>query len=268
MPRPSKPCAVIFDLDGVILRGENVIPSAPPALQALAAEGVQTFFLTNNSTRTRADYVSLLSRAGISCSEQQVMSSAYATAIYMSENGFKGGLVLAIGERGLQQELQAAGMQPIRPPKFQGAQAVVVGLDRKFNYEALFCAQQAILAGAKFIASNSDGTYPTENGISPGAGSIVAAVAAATGKSPLVIGKPNTFMLDRLLGHIGCPPARALLVGDRLDTDIQLGRKVGMMTALVLTGVATRQAAEQAGPEQRPDAIIEDLGELRSLFDW
>ena len=195
------------------------------------------------------------------------MTSAYATALYMSEHGWRGEAVFVIGEHGLHEELQHAGMRPMKAPEFLGARAVVVGLDRQFDYESLRCAQQAIIAGAEFIASNGDDTYPTENGIVPGAGSIVAAVAAAAGKEPLVIGKPNSFMLDRLLAQAGCRAEQAVLIGDRLDTDIALGRRVGMATVLVLTGVTSRQRAESAPAEQRPDVIIEDLGQLPSLLE-
>jgi phosphoglycolate/pyridoxal phosphate phosphatase family enzyme len=267
MSQRNRPQALIFDLDGVIMRGQTVIPQAPQVLRALAENGFRAYFLTNNSTRTRADYLALLSAVGIPCSEEQVMTSAYATALYMSEHGWGGKAVFVIGERGLHEELRLAGMRPTEARDFREAQAVVVGLDRQFDYEALRSAQQAILAGAEFIASNGDDTYPTETGIVPGAGSIVAAVAAAAGKEPLVIGKPNTFMLERLLAQAGCPAECAVLVGDRLDTDIELGRRVGMVTVLVLTGVTDRVRAESAPPGQRPDVIIEDLSQLLSFLE-
>jgi len=263
---PLNVCTVMFDLDGVIWRGQRPFPEAGPAVQWLGEQGISSYFLTNNSTRTRADYVGLLARAGITCTEDRIMTSAYATALYMAERGWKDKQALVIGENGLEEELKRAGMRVARPPEWRDAQAVVVGLTRSFDYEALFCAQQAILSGATFIASNRDGTYPTEEGLLPGAGSIVAAVAAATHTEPTVVGKPQPYMVEKVLASANCSAEHAALVGDRLDTDIELARRLGIFAILVLTGVTTMEAARAAEGLCRPDAIIETLGELPSLL--
>jgi 4-nitrophenyl phosphatase len=263
---PPSLCIVMFDLDGVIWRGSKPFPEAGPAVAWLAGQGVHCHFLTNNSTRTRADYVRLLAGAGITTGVDRIMTSAYATALYMDEQGWRGKKALVIGEGGLKEELLQVGVGVMQPPDWRGAEAVVVGLTRTFDYEALFCAQQAILSGATFIASNRDGTYPTEEGLLPGAGSIVAAVAAAGHAEPIVVGKPEPFMVNKVLAGASCLPEQAALVGDRLDTDIKLAKELGIFAILVLTGVTTMQAAQSAGESCRPDAIMPNLGELPSLL--
>ncbi len=264
---PQDFCTIMFDLDGVIWRGRTAFPEAGPAIKRLGEHGIHCHFLTNNSTRTRADYVHLLGQAGITSTEDRIMTSAYATALFMAEQGWKNKRVLLIGERGLEEELRRAGFMVRQPPEWRGADAVVVGLTRRFDYEALFCAQQAILSGATFIASNRDGTYPTEDGLLPGAGSIVAAVQAATNAEPIVVGKPQPYMVEKVLACVECPAERAALVGDRLDTDIQLAKRLGLFAVLVLTGVTTLEAAQSADEPSRPDAILANLGELPSLLE-
>lgn len=257
---------IMFDLDGVIWRGRKPLPEAAPAIRWIRERGISCYFLTNNSTRTRADYVRLLAQAGIECSEDNIMTSAYATAAYMVEQGWTGRSALVIGESGLAEELRRVGIKVMQPPEWKNAEAVVVGLTRRFDYEALFCAQQAILSGARFIASNRDGTYPTEDGLLPGAGAIVAAVQAATHAEPFVVGKPQPYMVEKVLASANCPTEQAALVGDRLDTDVALARRLGLFAILVLTGVTNREAAESAEGSCRPDVIIENLGELPSLL--
>lgn len=222
-----------------------------------------SFFLTNNSTRTRAQYAERLRRMGIECQEHEVITSGYATAEYLHSVAPDGARVLVIGEEGLKVELRLAGLSLSEngPVEF-----VVVGMDRGFTYEKLRRAQQAILEGAEFIATNPDSTYPMEEGLIPGAGSIVAAVEKASGRRPKVIGKPEPFMLELALRLSGARREESVVVGDRLDTDILAGNKVGMVTVLVLTGVTTEDEARRAKGELRPKFVIPDLRGLAGVL--
>jgi phosphoglycolate/pyridoxal phosphate phosphatase family enzyme len=256
----------IFDIDGVIVRGKLPMPGAAEAVAFLRGRGVAVRFLTNNSTLTRQHYADMLSAMGIPCQPDEVMNSAHATALYLLERNLAKGDIVVVGETGLIEELANAGIPAVHWSRAERADAVVVGLDRQFNYEALKKAQQWILDGAAFVASNRDGSYPVEDGLIPGAGSVVAAIEAAAATKPHLVGKPNTFMLDKVMAEVGAEPQSTLLIGDRLETDIELGRRAGAWTALVLTGVTDRQAADKLPPARRPHIILETLRDLPALF--
>lgn len=253
--------AVLFDLDGVIYRGEALLPGAVEAVLYCRSKGYATFFLTNNSTRSRRQYVEKLGTLGIECSEEEIITSGYATAQYLRSRS-QGAKVFVIGEEGLREELRLAGLRLV----YDGhVDFVVVGMDRNFTYKKLMKAQRSILSGAKLIATNPDATFPTEDGLLPGAGSIVAAVERATGRRALVIGKPKTFMLELALRRCGARAEDSVVVGDRLDTDIKAGRRAGMKTVLVLTGVTSEEEARRARGELRPLYIIPDLRHLKRV---
>ena len=255
----------VFDLDGVMYLGETAIPHAAEAVDRLRAGGKQVFFLTNNSGRTRADYCEKLARVnGLSVPESQIFTSAYATALYLKAQGAEGRSVFVIGEPGLAQELaQSGGLRPVVVPDSVPSDSidyVVVGIDRQFTYDKLRFAHAAITRGhAQFIATNRDSTFPMEVGEIPGGGSLVAALATAAGREPITIGKPETHAYEAILTVAGVPAAASVMVGDRLDTDIAVGNRVGARTVLVLTGVTERAAVETAPPAWRPGTIIGDL---------
>lgn len=228
--------------------------------------GLAVRFLTNNSTITRADYSRHLGAFGIPTPPEHFMTSAYATALYLKSRGNAGDRVLVVGEGGLRDEIAAMGFEVLTAPPVDGVRYVAVGMDRAFCYDMLCAAMHAILDGAEFIASNRDATYPVENGLVPGGGTIVAAIETAVGFSPALIGKPTTRMLDLLLSEIGCAPEQALIVGDRLDTDIKLGRDAGVRAALVLTGISSAEEAQAAPEDMRPDWVLETLAELPPLL--
>lgn len=250
----------IFDLDGVIYRGNEPQPDAIETVARLRSSGDSVFFLTNNSTQTRQQYADKLTGMGIPTIPDDIMTSACAAALYLAETGGRGKRAYVVGEEGIREELKAVGIQVVEQ---EPADYVVVGIDRLFTYQKLLNAQQAILHGAQFIATNRDVTYPLEEGrVIPGGGSIVAAVEAATGKTPILIGKPEIYSVKMVLEKAGSRPEDAVVIGDRLDTDILAGRRAGTRTVLVLTGVSTREDAESAPLEMRPDRVIERLGEL------
>ncbi|MDH7568221.1 MAG: phosphoglycolate/pyridoxal phosphate family phosphatase [Armatimonadota bacterium] len=257
----------IFDLDGVIYRGDSVLPYAADAIAALRAAGVSPFFFTNNSTRTRESYARKLSAMGIPARVEEIMTSAYATALYFQEQGLSGSAAYVVGEEGIVDELSRVGVRVVLGEDIEDVQSVVVGLDREFTYHKLLLAQQAIRRGARFIATNGDLTFPIENGkVIPGGGSLVAAVQAASGKTPVVIGKPELYALHKILELTGRQPCETTLVGDRLDTDVLGGRRVGFRTVLVLTGVTTAEEAAQAPAEMRPDRVLSNLSRLPELL--
>ncbi|MBI3947806.1 MAG: HAD-IIA family hydrolase [Armatimonadetes bacterium] len=259
-----RPGVYIFDLDGVIYRGDAVLPFAADAVARLRAAGATPFFLTNNATRTRGSFARKLATMGIPTAPDEIMTSAYATALYFREQGLGGTTAYVVGEEGIRTELASVGVRVLADGCDDGrAESVVVGLDRDFTYHKLYCAQQAILAGARFIATNGDLTYPVEGGrVIPGGGALVAAVRAATSVEPILIGKPELYALRKILEITGAAPGETTLVGDRLDTDILAGRRIGMRTVLVLTGVTTAAEAERAPADARPDVVIPDLSHL------
>lgn len=253
----------IFDLDGVIYRGEEPMPYAVETVQRLREEGKMVRFLTNNSALTREAYVRRLTGMGIPCQEEELMTSAYATAIYLQSQGAEHKRVFIVGEEGIHEELRRIGMRVVTDPEEEGAEYVVAGIDRDFTYDKLRRAHFAIRHGAQFIATNRDATYPAAGGrIVPGGGAIVAAIQACTGVEPLVIGKPNTYSVELLLQRCGVYPQEAVLVGDRLDTDVLVGKRVGLHTVLVLTGVTDAEAVRFASEEMLPDRVIRTLAEL------
>ena len=264
----SFPRVYVFDLDGVMYLGDTAIPYAADCVTRLTNAGKQVFFLTNNSGRTRAAYQEkLLVVCGLSVLPEQIFTSAYATALYLKAAGAAGRTVFVVGEAGLAQELsQSGGLRPVTvadsvPP--DTIDYVVAGIDRKFTYDKLRFAHAAITRGhAQFIATNRDATFPMEQGEIPGGGSLVASIATATGMEPITIGKPETHAYDAILQVAGVPASESVMIGDRLDTDIAVGRRAGAQTVLVLTGVTSRPQAENPPPGQTPDAIIGDLREL------
>ncbi len=269
-PNPTLPRAYVFDLDGVLFRGDEVIPAAPPALARLRARDPAPFifFLTNNSWQPRSDYAAKLTRMGMPASEHEIVTSSSATAAYLRAQGAAGRTALVVGGSGIRDELERAGLIVVPPdadvsPDETRADYVVAGVDRQFTYDTLWRAQQAILHGAHFVATNRDNTFPLENGrVQPGGGAIIAAIEACTDTTPVIVGKPETHGLNAILQTCGVAPREAVMIGDRLDTDVLCGNRLGVPTVLVLSGVTSLSAAEQASAEMRPGRIINTLAEL------
>lgn len=264
------PRAYVFDLDGVLFRGDDVVADAPAALARLRARRPvpHIFFLTNNSWQPRADYAAKLTRLGMPAGEDEVVTSSSATATYLRNLGAAGRTALVVGGSGIRDELARAGLtvvtpDPLAPPQNTRADYVVAGIDRQFTYDTLWRAQQAIIHGALFVATNRDTTFPLEGGyFQPGGGAIIAAIVACTDTEPVVIGKPETHGLQAILNAAGVAAHEAVMVGDRLDTDVLCANRLGVPSVLVLTGVTSLTQAEQASPEQRPGQIIRTLDDL------
>lgn len=249
--------SIIVDVDGVLRRSKEALPGATDFLPWLASRGIDYRIATNNSVPTLAQYRATLAAMGIMTDEQHVISSATGTAWYLKRIAPQGGRVYIIGGEGIHHALLHDGAFTLDD---QRADFVVVGLDRAFTYEKLSRALTLIHAGARFIATNGDTTYPLEVGLQPGAGSIVAAVQACAGVEPVVIGKPGPILLDMALDMMQTRRAETVVLGDRLDTDIAGAAAAGMDSIMVLTGISTR--ADIAGASVKPTFVFDDLPAL------
>ena len=250
--------AFVIDLDGVIYLQNDPIPGSAETVRELTAAGKKFVLLTNNSAPTIKQYVDKLDRFDIKVSPEQVITSAQAVRLYLENNHeTEGKTAFVIGEEGLLSELAGTGLRFLSGEEGGQADFVFVGWDRRFDFEKLKSSEIAIRRGAVYIACNTDSTYPTPQGLWPGAGSLVAAVTTASGREPVVAGKPDPFIVRAALERMKTKPEHTLLVGDRLDSDVEAGLKAGVDTLLVLTGVSTEEEVEQTGI--RPTHIRKDL---------
>ena len=269
---------VIFDLDGVIYRGAEPIAGAPDLVDWLHDRHVLVRFATNNSMVAREGYVERLAGMGIRTAADEIVTSTSATVAHLALHAPGVRSVLAIGAEGMERELSAAGLDVVMagdaaPPGYLGEplertyDAVVVGLDPRLDYGRLAVAMTAVAAGARLIATNADTRYPTPAGFLPGAGSIVAALATATGAVPEVIGKPAPAMFEAILESTGVAPAEAVVVGDNPAADVVGARRAGIAAILVLTGVASAEAAAALAGDELPDAVAADPAQVRVLLE-
>ena len=259
----------VLDMDGVIWTMDDAVPGAAEAIARLRALGLSVSYLTNNSSKTRADYVAKLGLFGITAAEDDIMTSAYATSLVLAREGAVGKRAYVIGEQGLKNELAAKGIEVVEGFDASDVSYVVAGWDRGLTYAKLSAAHGYVVrGGAQFIATNRDATYPDAGGRTlPGGGSIVAALATSTGVEPRTIGKPEPHSLLLLLERDKLAVAECLVIGDRLDTDIALGKLSGAPTAMVLTGISTRSEANALPLAMQPDIIADDLPRLVALME-
>jgi len=250
---------IAFDMDGVLYRGEQPLPAAADLVTALAERGIGFVMVTNNATKTPEEYAAKLSRMGMTVPADRIVTSAIATRDWLRQRYRPGTSVYVLGMAALERAVYEGGYF-VRAGR--DARIVVNGADFSLTYEKLKIATLAIRAGADWIATNADRTFPSEEGLIPGSGAIVAALQAATDRSPTVIGKPEPAMVLRAAELLGIAPCELLVVGDRLDTDVLAGRRAGALTALVLTGVST--LADVRASDVQPDVVIDDL---RVLLD-
>lgn len=252
--------ALLIDMDGVLWVGQQPLPGVRPFFEFLRARQIRFVLVSNNATR-RADYaVGRLKSMGVNITPEEVLTSADATPRWLASKLPEIKRAFVVGEDALLDALREAHIDSVP----ENADAVIAGLDRSLNYEKLKRATLEIRRGAKFIATNTDRTLPTEEGLTPGAGSIVAALAAATDIEPLVIGKPGRPMFDLALEMAGTTVPETAMLGDRLDTDIDGAAAIGLTTIMVLTGVSTRAEAEHN--QYRPDFIMDDLMALEKAW--
>jgi 4-nitrophenyl phosphatase len=274
---------LLVDLDGVLYRGANPVPGVGAVLAQRAAAGDDVVYVTNNSMWHHSEYVDRIAGMGAPVTADRIVSSPRATALYLRDHEPSVRHVLTVGASGLDRELAEAGFrvtragdagERIRGGGVEGTDggngweaadrpdAIVVGLDPQIDYLRLTVANDCVRAGARFIATNRDPVYPTETAVRPGAGSIVAAIEAASGVIPTSIGKPEPYLLEEAARAVGRDPTEAVMIGDGLGTDIAAAIAVGARSVLMLTGVTSREDLETVPPERHPTAIAADAREL------
>jgi 4-nitrophenyl phosphatase len=249
---------VACDLDGVIWRGDEPIASAAVGIEQLRAAGLRVAFVSNNSNSPVGDVVAKLERMGVPAATGDVVTSAMAAAWLLAQSLTAGAHVLACAGPGVREALRDHGLVAVDKGP---AEAVVVGFHREFDYDGLDRASAAVRAGARFVATNMDATYPIPGGLIPGAGSLVAAVATASGSTPVVAGKPEAPTVGIIRERFG---TTGVVVGDRPSTDGALATALGWPFALVLSGVTAAVAPPggEAIPDPPPPFVGADLGAL------
>nr|GAT48135.1 4-nitrophenylphosphatase [Mycena chlorophos] len=276
----------MFDCDGVLWHGDRLIEGAVDVLSILRRRKKQILFVTNNATKSRKSYKGKFDTLGVEAHVDEIYGSAYAAAVYISSviKLPKDKKVYVIGMKGMEEELADEGvsfvggtdpadatLKPFSLADFTldpTVGAVVCGLDTAINYTKLSKAFQYLTRnpGCHFLATNEDSTYPAGDGLLPGAGAISAPLRYALGRDPVAIGKPAKTMLDCIQAKVHYDPARTIMVGDRLNTDILFGQNGGLATLLVLTGITTE--AEITGPNASsivPDYVTNSIGDLRAV---
>ena len=249
----------MFDLDGVVYLGDEVVAAAPGALERVRGLGVKVAFVTNNSYRPPDLVAEKLNRLGVKATDGEVLTSAQAAVRLLGgRDGLEGVRVLVVGGPGLRQALEAAGARLVDGSEWREAEVVAVGFDPELTYSRVRDATLAIRAGARFVGSNPDTTLPTPEGLWPGAGATLALLRASTGVRPEVAGKPERALLETAAAAIG--PGPYLMVGDRADTDLDGAHRLGWSTALVLSGVT--RLADLPELTNAPDHLLADVGGL------
>ena len=248
----------IFDLDGTIYLGESMIPGADTAIRALRESGRKVVFLSNKPIASPDDYAQKLTSLGLPTAAGDVINSSQVAAEYLTATAPKARIHL-IGEPPLWDVLVNAGMRPAIEP--EETDLVLISLDRALSYEKIHFAYRAARAGARVLATNPDLICPVEDGEIIDAGATIAALEALLGR-PIdgVIGKPSPIMIEYVVSRMGCHPAACLMVGDRLETDIAMGKAAGMASALVLTGVTDRETVARS--QIQPDFILASIADL------
>jgi NagD protein len=245
----------LMDMDGVLVHEETAIPGADRFIAALKERGTPFLVLTNNSIYTRRDLAARLRASGLEVPESAIWTSALATARFL-EDQRPDGTAFVIGEAGLTTALHSAGYTMTeRDPDY-----VVLGETRTYSFERITQAIRLIAAGARFIATNPDPTGPAPGGPLPATGSVAALITRATGVDPYYVGKPNPLMMRSALNALDAHSETTAMIGDRMDTDIVAGLEAGLETILVLTGVATRDAAERF--PFRPARIVDSVADI------
>jgi len=251
---------LILDMDGVLWHDSQPIGNLPEIFSKIDSLGLKVTFATNNATRSVNEVLKKLTNFGVRINPEQIVTSGDATLRYLLRHYAPTSRVYVLGSESLREQVRKNGFTLIDEQEPVNADVVLVGLDPQVNYQKLADAGLLIRAGAKFIATNTDATYPTPRGLMPGAGTVVAAVIAASGQEPLVIGKPKPTMFEQAMEIISTQPSETLCIGDRLETDVLGGQNAGCPTALVLTGVSTLEQANAWQPQ--PTIITKDLSSL------
>lgn len=257
----------LVDLDGTVYLGDELIPGADEGIAAMTAAGVDPVFLSNNATKRPAQYREKLASFGIDAPLRRICNSAAIAATYLANEHPNDG-VYVIGERALRAELEAAGVELVERP--QATDVVLASLAFGFDYDTLQDVLDADRLGAAgeptLYATNPDRTCPVEGGEIPDCGAIIGAIEGLLGR-PIdrVLGKPSPVTISVALDRLGLEPGECVMIGDRLETDIRMGDRAGMRTALVRTGVTTD--ADLAASDVKPDYVLDSLADAGTLFE-
>lgn len=245
----------LIDMDGVLVRGKQMIPGADAFIARLQERGAKFLVLTNNPLRTPRDLSHRLGLSGLAIPPERIFTSALATARFLQTQR-PNGTAYVIGESGLTDAIHGVGyvITDQRPDY------VVLGETDTYNFAVITKAVRLIQAGARFIATNPDASGPTEHGIVPACGAMAALIETATGKKPFFVGKPNPLMMRMALNYLGVHSEDTVMVGDRMDTDIVAGVESGMDTILVLTGVMQREDVDLF--PYRPTQILASVADI------
>lgn len=255
----------IFDLDGTVYLSDRLIPGAERVIRLIREKGRRVVFLSNKPIQTREDYAAKLTRLGIPTQSNEVINSTLVMISYLKKNAANAKLFV-VGETPFIEELRRAGFTITDEPK--QIDYVVVAFDRTFDYRKLNIAYQAIKLGAHFVATNPDRTCPVEGGEIPDCAGMIAAIEAVTQKKvEVIVGKPSPLMIQAAMDVMGLMPDQCILIGDRLETDIKMGKEAGIATGIVLTGVTTEEAlrAIKHTPDQ-PDFVFPSIADVEDLL--
>ena len=257
---------ILLDMDGVLWHGSKPVLEIRLLFDRIQELDLQAFCVTNNSTRSVSYHLDKLKGFGVSLDPSQILTSAEATADFLEGKFRKRGSLFVIGERGVRDALEKSGFQILEDGSAKDVIAVVIGLDQDLTYRDLNLAVHYIRQGAYFVGTNPDLTIPTPTGAAPGAGAIIRGVELSSGKRAHVIGKPHSALYSLALARAKSLPEETLMIGDRLETDIFGAQQMGIRTAVVLTGIATKEQAATWDP--KPDIIAANahqvLDEIRN----
>ncbi|HVP78495.1 MAG TPA: HAD-IIA family hydrolase [Thermodesulfobacteriota bacterium] len=255
----------LFDLDGTIYRGDRLISGADGVIRLLREKGRKVVFLSNKPIQTRDDYASKLTRLGIPTQPEEVINSTFVMVNYLKKVASRARLCV-VGETPFIEELKRAGFQITDEPK--EIEYVVAAFDRTFDYKKLNTAFQAIKRGAHFVATNPDRTCPVEGGEIPDCAGMIAAIEAVTEKkAEVIVGKPSPIMIQAALDVLRLKPADCILIGDRLETDIKMGKDSGIATGIVLTGVTDEKMLEAVKhTSDQPDFVFQSIADVENLL--
>lgn len=266
---------LLVDLDGVVYRGSQPVPGIADVLNRRVAVGDRVIYVTNNSRSHRDEYEARLREMGVPLGAegvQNIVTAARAAAVLLAEADPPPRLAMVLGGPGLARELRDVGIRVVAPTERglrEAPDALVVGVDFSLSYKRLSIAATAVRCGARFVATNRDPMFPTAEGLSAGAGAIVAALAVAAGREPDdVIGKPEPRLFEAAAEIAGVPVGEAIVVGDNLVTDIRAANRVGARSILMLTGVVSPEEWETYPPTDiKPTAVAADAAELASILE-
>jgi 4-nitrophenyl phosphatase len=247
-------------MDGVLWHGDTPLPGLADFFKFLRANDIRFMLATNNSSLMPTQYSDKLARFGVQIPPEQVLTSSLATAAYVSGVCKRSASVYVIGGDGIRNALENEDLILSE----HAAECVVVGWDRRLTWGKLRTASLLIHRGAQFVGTNPDNSYPTEEGPAPGNGAQLAAIQATTGVAPVVVGKPEPWLFLEAMRRMGATPHTTATVGDRIETDIEGGRRAGVLTILLLSGIARRD--DVSSSPTRPDMVLDDIRELEAVW--